>query len=103
MFLPVKKAGPEPAVEIEFHARCNAEFRFRFGHSFARPHSDASCVGKKMRAFSDFIFLVLFFLILVAWLVLWAALHIAGGAIHLLLLAAVIFLVLHLFRGRHVA
>ena len=53
-----------------------------------------------MRALGDFIFLILFFVLLVAWIVLWAALHIAGSAIHLLLVLAVIFLILHLFRGR---
>lgn len=56
-----------------------------------------------MRAFLDAIFLVLFFLMLVTWLILWAALHIAGGAIHLLLGLAVMFLILHLFRSRRVA
>jgi hypothetical protein len=52
-----------------------------------------------MRLITDFIFLVLFFIVLATWLVLWAALHVAGGAIHLLLILAVIFLVMHLFRG----
>jgi len=48
----------------------------------------------------DFIFLVLFFVLLCTWLVAWAAFHVAGGLIHLLLILAVISLVLHLFRGR---
>jgi hypothetical protein len=56
-----------------------------------------------MRALADFIFLVLFFIALAAWIVLWAALHIAGGAIHVLLIIAVIFLIMHLFRGRRAA
>jgi hypothetical protein len=53
-----------------------------------------------MRLIGDFIFLVLFFVLVVAWLMAWAAFHIAGGGIHLLLVLAVIFLVVHLFRGR---
>jgi hypothetical protein len=34
-----------------------------------------------------------------AWLVAWLAFHVAGGLIHLLLIAAVIMLVIHLFSG----
>ncbi len=56
-----------------------------------------------MRVIGDFIFLVLFFMLLAVWLVGWFALHIAGGAIHLLLVIAVISLVVHLFRGRSAA
>jgi len=48
----------------------------------------------------DFIFLVLFFILLSVWIVSWAAFHVAGGLIHLLLIFAVISLVLHLLRGR---
>jgi Family of unknown function (DUF5670) len=44
--------------------------------------------------------LVLFFVLLVVWLLAWAAFHVAGGLIHLLLILAVISLVLHFFRGR---
>jgi hypothetical protein len=47
----------------------------------------------------DFLFLILFFVLLGAWLFAWAALHIVGGLIHLLLIFAVIALILHLFRG----
>jgi hypothetical protein len=53
-----------------------------------------------MRVIGDFIFLMLFFVLLGVWLLSWAAFHVAGGAIHLLLILAVIFLVAHLFRGR---
>jgi hypothetical protein len=56
-----------------------------------------------MRVIGDFIFLILFLGLLGLWLVLWIGLHIAGGAIHLLLIIAVISLVLHLFRGRRAA
>jgi hypothetical protein len=42
---------------------------------------------------------MLFFVLLATWLVLWAALHIASGMIHILLLFAVIALIIHLFRG----
>jgi len=53
-----------------------------------------------MRLITDFLFLILFICLLCVWLVMWAALHIAGGAIHLLLVIAVISLVVHLFRRR---
>ncbi|HZU27741.1 MAG TPA: lmo0937 family membrane protein [Bryobacteraceae bacterium] len=53
-----------------------------------------------MRVLADFIFLVLFFVLLVGWLVAWAAFHVAGGAIHLLLIIAVISLIVHFFRRR---
>jgi len=48
----------------------------------------------------DFVFLLLFFILLVVWGFSWLAYHVAGGMIHLLLLFAVISLVLHFFRGR---
>ncbi|HEY1340377.1 MAG TPA: lmo0937 family membrane protein [Bryobacteraceae bacterium] len=44
--------------------------------------------------------LALFFILLVVWVLAWAAFHVAGGFIHLLLILAVISLVVHLFRGR---
>jgi hypothetical protein len=45
-------------------------------------------------------FLILFSVLLVAWLFAWAAFHVAGGLIHLLLILAVISLILHFARGR---
>ena len=42
-----------------------------------------------------FIFLILFFILLVIWVVAWAAFHVAGGFIHLLLLFAFISLIIH--------
>ena len=56
-----------------------------------------------MRLIADFFFLFLFFVLLVVWLFAWAAFHMAGGAIHLLLIIAVISLIVHFFRGRSVA
>ena len=53
-----------------------------------------------MRLLTDFIFLVLFFVFLLVWLVSWAAFHVAGGFIHLLVVLAVIFLIIHFVRGR---
>jgi hypothetical protein len=47
-------------------------------------------------------FLTLFFILLVLWLLGFFAFHVAGGLIHLLLIVAVIFLVVHLFTGRSV-
>jgi hypothetical protein len=48
-------------------------------------------------------FLTLFFILLVMWLLGFFAFHVAGGLIHILLIVAVIFLVVHLFTGRSVA
>jgi hypothetical protein len=45
-------------------------------------------------------FIVLFFILLVMWLLGFAAFHVAGGFIHLLLILAVISIVLHFVRGR---
>ncbi|MGD0130434.1 MAG: hypothetical protein ABSE57_00245 [Bryobacteraceae bacterium] len=53
-----------------------------------------------LRLIGDFLFLILFFMLIGVWLVMWIGLHVAGGLIHLLLLIAVISLVLHLVRGR---
>ena len=53
-----------------------------------------------MRLLTDFAFLFLAFVFLVIWLVAWAAFHVAGGFVHLLLVIAVIFLIVHFFRGR---
>jgi hypothetical protein len=51
----------------------------------------------------DFLFLILFFVLLGIWAMAWLAFHVAGGLIHLLLIVAVISLILHLFRGRRAA
>jgi len=45
-------------------------------------------------------FLVLFAVLLVAWLLGWAAFHVAGGLIHLLLIVAIIALIIHFARRR---
>jgi Family of unknown function (DUF5670) len=45
-------------------------------------------------------FLILFVVLLVAWLLGWFTLHAAGGLIHVLLVVAVIFLIVHFVRGR---
>ena len=50
-----------------------------------------------------FLFLILFFVLLVVWLVSWAAFHVAGGMIHLLLVVAVISLIIHFVAGRSAA
>jgi hypothetical protein len=44
-------------------------------------------------------FLILFFILLVVWLLGFAAFHVAGALIHILLLLAVISLIVHLVRG----
>jgi putative effector of murein hydrolase LrgA (UPF0299 family) len=56
-----------------------------------------------MRLIGDFLFLILFFMLIGVWLVMWIGLHVAGGLIHLLLLIAVIALIMHLVRGRSAA
>ena len=48
-------------------------------------------------------FLMLFVVLLILWMLGFFAFHVAGGLIHLLLIVAVIFLVVHLFRGRSTA
>jgi hypothetical protein len=48
-------------------------------------------------------FLILFIVLLVAWLLGFLAFHIAGALIHLLLIVAVICLIVHFVRGRSVA
>jgi uncharacterized protein DUF5670 len=45
-------------------------------------------------------FLALFFILFVMWLFGWAAFHVAGGLIHLLLILAVISIAVHFMRGR---
>ncbi len=46
----------------------------------------------------DFLFLGLFFVFLIIWLIAWAAFHVAGGLIHILLVVAVISLIMHFVR-----
>ena len=45
-------------------------------------------------------FLALFFILLVIWILGFAAFHVAGGLIHLLLLLAIISIIVHFVRGR---
>jgi len=51
-----------------------------------------------MRTAGDFLFLFLFFVLFAAWGFTWLVLHIATGAIHLLLILAVAALVVHVMR-----
>lgn len=51
-----------------------------------------------MRVLTDFLFLILAIVFLVGWLVAWAAYHVAGGLVHILLVVAIISLLLHFFR-----
>jgi hypothetical protein len=51
----------------------------------------------------NFLFLIVFFVLLGIWLTAWAAFHIAGGLIHLVLVLALISLVIHFVRGRGTA
>jgi hypothetical protein len=45
------------------------------------------------------IFMVLFILLLLAWIFSFAVFHIAGGLLHILLVLAVISLIVHFVRG----
>jgi hypothetical protein len=45
-------------------------------------------------------FLVLFVVLLVAWLAGFLVFHVAGGLIHLLLIVGLISLIVHFVRGR---
>ena len=45
-------------------------------------------------------FMALFFILLIMWMLGFAAFHVAGGLIHILLIVAVISLVMHFVRGR---
>lgn len=45
------------------------------------------------------IFMILFILLLLAWIFSWGVFHVAGALIHLLLIVAVIMLILHFVRG----
>jgi hypothetical protein len=45
------------------------------------------------------IFTILFVVLLIAWILGFAVFHVAGGLIHLLLIVAVVFLILHFVRG----
>jgi hypothetical protein len=60
-------------------------------------------LGRGIYMLRDFLFLILFFILLGVWATAWLAFHVAGGLIHLLLIVAVISLLLHLFRGRSAA
>ncbi|HMH49454.1 MAG TPA: lmo0937 family membrane protein [Candidatus Acidoferrum sp.] len=45
-------------------------------------------------------FVILFVVLFVLWLLGWFTFHAAGALIHVLLVVAVIFLVIHFVRGR---
>ena len=61
---------------------------------------DINMTEGSVRLISDFFFIFLFFVLLVLWLIFWAALHVTGGLVHLLIVFAVIALILHFVRGR---
>ncbi len=45
------------------------------------------------------IFMILFIVLLLAWIFGWGLFHVASGLIHILLIVAIIALVLHFVRG----
>jgi len=49
------------------------------------------------------IFTILFVVLLIAWILGFGVFHVAGGMIHLLIIAAVIALILHFVRGASAA
>jgi hypothetical protein len=73
----------------------------RMNLQFSFWHNNCISPGEViMRLLADMFFLFLFFVLVVVWLLAWAAFHMAGGAVHLLLIIAVISLIVHFFRGR---
>lgn len=46
------------------------------------------------------LFLGLCILLVVAWVLGWFVFHVAGGVLHILLVAAAILLIVHFLRGR---
>ena len=76
---------------------------FSILRDFTKPGLAPRLHHKGVEGFSMFrnaILLVLFFVLLFAWILGWAAFHIASAGIHLLLVLAVIVLVAHFLRGR---
>lgn len=51
-----------------------------------------------MRLIADFIFLILFVVFIAGWLIAWAAFHVTGAGVHILLVLAVIWLIIHFIR-----
>lgn len=45
-------------------------------------------------------FIILFVVLLIAWILGWTVFHVASALIHILLVVAVISLILHFVRGR---
>ncbi len=46
------------------------------------------------------LFLILFVILFLAWLFSWAIFHVAGAALHILLIVAVIALIIHFVRPK---
>ena len=45
------------------------------------------------------LFMILFIVLLLAWIFGWGVFHVASGLIHILLIVAIIALILHFVRG----
>jgi hypothetical protein len=45
------------------------------------------------------LFMILFIILLLAWIFGWGVFHVASGMIHLLLIVALVALILHFVRG----
>jgi hypothetical protein len=75
------------------------------GQSSAQQNWAFECwhLTRETSMLRDFLYLILFFVLLVTWAMAWLVFHVAGGLIHLLLIIAVISLILHLFRGSRAA
>ena len=59
--------------------------------------------GHKGGPFMRFIFLALALVLFFTWIGAFVVFHVAAALIHVLLILAVVFLVIHLFRGRRAA
>jgi hypothetical protein len=76
------------------------------GYAQPSPHVPTTTIRANLRSWRRRIpmfvssFLLLFIVLLVAWVLGSLVFHVAGGLIHLLLVVAVISLIVHFVRGR---
>lgn len=46
-------------------------------------------------------YMIAFLVLVIAWITCWIVFHVTSVFIHILLIAALVFLILHFVRGRH--
>ena len=99
-FPAVRSRGPPTTGDSR---RWPLRFSRRSGADGANQLSSSLTGGSTELTKEISMFIALFAVLLVLWLLGFFAFHIAGGLIHLLLIVALIFLVIHFFRGRGAA